>query len=90
MPGMQGEVGDNDKIVFHVTVRYTYETTGANLKEFYGTTDLMEAANIDSNNLYSDPRHIAEDLDFNGKNYTVAINATRVIGDTHDPEHEAG
>lgn len=75
------EIGDDDKIVFHVTVRYKYETTGANLKAYYGTTSLSEAATIDANNLYNDPQHIAEDLNHNGEKYTIAINATRVVGD---------
>lgn len=78
--GVKPELGDDDRIVFRVTVNYQYETTGANLKAYYGTTDLSEAALIDQNNLYDDPQYIAEDLNANGEKYTVKISAARFTG----------
>lgn len=80
MSGVQ-EVGDDDKVVFAVTVKYKYETTGKKLKEYYGTTDLTEAAEIDRNNLMDDPQYIAEDLNFADRTYDVRISAARFVGD---------
>ena len=79
MSDVQGGVADDDRIVFRVKVEYSYETTGADLKKYYDTTDLTEAATIDTNNLYDDPQFIADDLAHRGK-YTVTINAARFSG----------
>lgn len=81
MSELQREVGDNDKVVFAVTLRYTYETTGEKLKEFYGTTNLTEAAEIDRRNLLDDPQYIADDLIHDGKDYEVRISAARFTGE---------
>lgn len=74
------EIGDKDRIVFSVTVSYKYETTGEKLKEYYGTSDLTEAANIDSHNLRDDPQFIADDLNHSGRDYNVRISAARFTG----------
>lgn len=81
MPELQSEVDDDDKIVFTVTVKYKYETTGKTLREYYGTTDLTEAAEIDRNNLMDDPQYIAEDLNVADRTYDVRISAARFVGD---------
>lgn len=82
MSELQSEVGDGDKVVFAVTIRYKYETTGEKLKSYYGTTNLTEAAEIDRKNLLDDPQYIAEDLCHDGKDYDVRISAARFVGDT--------
>lgn len=81
VPSMQGEVNDDDRIVFAVTVSYKYETTGAKLKAYYGTTDLTEAAIIDTNNLKDDPQFVADDLNRAEQDYSVRVSAARFTGD---------
>lgn len=80
MSELQSEIEDDDKVVFSVTISYKYETTGKKLKEYYGTTDLAEAVEIDRNNLLDDPQYIAEDLNHDGKDYNVRISAARFTG----------
>lgn len=80
MSELQGGVNDDDRIVFRVTIQYSYETTGAKLKQYYDTTDLTEAAAIDTTNLYDDPQFIADDLSHEDRPYTVIINAARFSG----------
>lgn len=77
---MQSEVADDDRVVFSVTVTYKYETTGADLAQYYDTRNLSEAAEIDRNNLQSYPEHIAQDLDYHGRNYEVRVSAARFSG----------
>lgn len=78
MSGLQAEVGDNDRVVFSVTIKYTYETTGAKLQEYYGTRNLREAAEIDRQNLLDCPEYITEDLLDNGRGYTLDITPIRI------------
>lgn len=80
MPDLQDEVGDEDRIVFAVTISYKYETTGAKLKAYYGTTDLTEAAIIDTNNLKDDPQFVADDLNRAEQDYSVRVSAARFTG----------
>jgi hypothetical protein len=80
MSDLQSAIKDDDRVVFSVTVSYKYETTGAKLKEYYGTTDLTEAATIDMKNLKADPQYLVDDLDRPNLNYNVRVSAARFMG----------
>lgn len=78
MSELQNEVKDEDRVRFTVTLRYTYEKTGADLEKYYDTRNLREAAEIDRKNFLDEPEFITEDIEQNGRPYTVDISVARV------------
>lgn len=78
MSDLQDEVGDNEKVTFFVTIRYKYETTGADLEKYYDTRDLKTCAEIDRKNFQDYPEFFAEDIQQNGRPFEVRVNASRL------------
>jgi hypothetical protein len=78
MSELQDEVGDDDKVVFYVTLKYKYEKTGSDLRAYYDTRNLREAADIDQDNFQEYPEFISEDINQYGRPFTVTVNAARV------------
>src|SRR5690606_25563958 len=79
MSELQSEVKDDDTVRFTVTLKYTYEKTGADLEKYYDTRNLRAAAEIDRKNFIEEPGFITEDITQNGRPYTVDISVARII-----------
>jgi hypothetical protein len=79
MSELQSEVKDDDTVRFTVTLKYTYEKTGADLEKYYDTRNLRAAAEIDRKNFIEEPEFITEDINQNGRPYTVDISVARII-----------
>jgi hypothetical protein len=78
MSELQSEVADDDTVRFTVTLRYTYEKSGADLQKYYDTRNLREAAEIDRKNFIDEPTFIAEDIDCNSRPFTVDVSVARI------------
>lgn len=78
MSELQNEVRDEDTVRFTVTLKYTYEKTGAELERFYDTRNLSKAAEIDRQNLLNEPDFIIEDLNQNKRPFDVNISVARI------------
>jgi hypothetical protein len=78
MSELQSEVADDDTVRFTVTLRYTYEKSGADLQRYYDTRNLREAAEIDRKNFLDEPTFIAEDIDYNNRPFTVDVSVARI------------
>jgi hypothetical protein len=77
MPDMQ-EVNDDDRVRFTVTVKYSYEKSGADLKQYYDTQNLREAADIDLKNFEDYPEFILADIEQNERPFTVDVSVARI------------
>lgn len=65
-------------VEFKVTLTYTYRKSQGDLERFYGTTDLVEAAEIDRKNFQDEPEFISEDLNYYDRPFTVTVTAEEV------------
>lgn len=65
---------------FTVTLRYSYTKTDEELDQYYDTRDLSEAAAIDQHNFMVEPQFVLEDIEQNGRPYTVEVD-TEVISE---------